>query len=80
MIDLKLKKMLPDDPIVNYNIACSYALLGKNEQALDSLRKSILLGYTDHNHMLQDEDLKSLRDLPEFQDIINWCKIISKEK
>jgi len=80
MIDLKLSRLLPEDPNVHYNLACSFALLGRSKQALDTLRKAIILGYTDHRHMKDDEDLVSLRNLPEFQEIVKWCRIASEEK
>ena len=80
MLDLKLKKPLPQDPVVNYNLACSYALLGRAEQALNALREAILFGYADYRHMTEDPDLKSLHDLHEFQKIISWCKLVGKGK
>jgi len=80
MLDLKLKKLLPHDPVVNYNLACSYALLGRTEQALNALREAILFGYTDYRHMMKDPDLKALQDSEEFQKIISWCKLVAKGK
>lgn len=68
--DLKLVQMRPQDPIVHYNLACSLARLGETEKACESLKQSIDLGYSDREFMLGDEDLASLRDLPQFQEIL----------
>ena len=80
MIDLRLQALLPEDETVHYNLACSFALLGRTSQALDTLRKAIILGYSDYRHMREDEDLAGLRDLDEFKEIVNWCKIASRRR
>jgi hypothetical protein len=38
--------------------------------ALNCLRESIAVGYSDFEHMQQDPDLAVLRDLPEFDELI----------
>jgi len=53
-----------------YNLACCEALLGNGKDALEHLRKAVAAGYTNADHMEKDEDLKSLRDLSEFQAIV----------
>jgi len=53
-----------------YNIACCEALLGNGKEALEHLRKAVATGYTNADHMEKDEDLKSLRNLDEFQAIV----------
>lgn len=59
-IDRRLVKLLADDPIVHYNLACSLCLLGRKEDSLKALRKAVRLGYDDPEHMREDTDLKSL--------------------
>uniref|UniRef100_A0A7S4G573 UBA domain-containing protein n=1 Tax=Eutreptiella gymnastica TaxID=73025 RepID=A0A7S4G573_9EUGL len=44
-----------------YNIACCQALMGSPEGALESLNSAVALGYNNFSHMLQDDDLASLR-------------------
>jgi hypothetical protein len=53
-----------------YNLACCKALLGETESALSWLSKAIDAGYRDAEHIKQDEDFKSLRELPLFQELI----------
>lgn len=65
-IDRRLSKLLKDDDIVHYNLACSLALVGREKQALAALKKAIRLGYDDLRHLKRDPDLKSLHSHPEF--------------
>ncbi|MCF6148627.1 MAG: hypothetical protein E3K37_08205 [Candidatus Kuenenia sp.] len=61
LIDQKLSRLRKDDPVVHYNLACSYALLENIEEAFIALEKAIDLGYKDVYHMKQDKDLAVLR-------------------
>lgn len=65
-VDLRLAEILPRDPTVHYNLACSYALLGRIEEAFAELEAAIGLGYRDAAHMAADPDLESLRPDPRF--------------
>lgn len=69
-VDLRLVSLRPEDPIVHYNLACSYALLTKREEALAELRKAVELGYEDRDFILRDGDLGSLHGDPRFRDIV----------
>ncbi|MFT5292227.1 MAG: tetratricopeptide (TPR) repeat protein [Planctomycetota bacterium] len=77
--DQALVALLPDDPTVNYNLACSYALLGQPEDALDSLEAALDFGYDDGVHMVQDEDLKSLHAHPRFQSLLRALSVPEDE-
>ncbi len=59
-LDRRLATLRPDSQLVLYNLACSLALTGQADEAMDALRRAIELGYEDVAHMLQDEDLVSL--------------------
>lgn len=61
-IDKKLVKLKPEDPIVHYNLACSYSLVGSVDAALKELEIAIKLGYRDIHHMEHDKDLERLRN------------------
>lgn len=66
-VDRKLASLLPEDPVVHYNLACSLSLIGEVKEALRELKKAILLGYDDFSYLLKDSDLENLRSLPEFK-------------
>ena len=59
----------PDLAEAQYNYACALARLGERRQALDHLRTAIKLDGDLAGHARDDEDLKSLRNTPEFQDL-----------
>ena len=60
-VDLRLIQLKPNDPIVYYNLACSYSLLDERDQAFEALKKAILLGYDDFSYLFKDKDLENLR-------------------
>jgi len=62
-------KLAPRDPTFAYNLACSLARLGKADEALEALARSIQLGYAGADHMAGDEDLASLRGKPRFVEL-----------
>lgn len=68
--DERLAAMAPDDPTVQYNLACSFCLVGRTEAALDALEHAVELGYDDPDHLLADEDLRSIRSEPRFRTIL----------
>ena len=69
---LRVKAVDPDDPSIDYNIACAMALLGETETALDALEACLpqVDPVTFSVWVAQDNDLDSLRDLPRFQHLI----------
>ncbi|RME72575.1 MAG: hypothetical protein D6776_08545 [Planctomycetota bacterium] len=69
-IDQRLAQLVPEEPIVHYNLGCSLALTGQPTAALDALERAIELGYDDAEHMAADPDLASLRDLPRFDALL----------
>jgi Flp pilus assembly protein TadD len=70
-LDLRLTRMMPDDPTACYNLGCSYAMLGRVDDALSTLERAIELGYRDVDLMREDEDLQSLRSEPRFQRLLD---------
>ncbi len=66
-IDKRLARLRPGDAVVHYNLACSYALVGKKEEAFETLERAIRLGYDDFDHLKRDPDLKGLHEEPRFQ-------------
>ncbi|MCM8801253.1 MAG: hypothetical protein NC912_04510 [Candidatus Omnitrophica bacterium] len=76
-IDKRLVELKPYDPIVFYNLACSYSLLGLIDEAIISLKKAIRLGYRDFRWLEKDADLENLRRSPKYNQII---KLILKKR
>jgi len=66
-VDERLVQIKPDDPIVLYNLGCSYSLLGHIDKAYRSVKKAINCGYCDFKHLQQDDDLSNLREDRRFQ-------------
>ncbi|MFW5798195.1 MAG: tetratricopeptide repeat protein [Planctomycetota bacterium] len=69
-MDQSLVKLNPDNPIAHYNLACSYTLMEKLDDAFPSLEKALDLGYCDFDHMNQDPDLALLREDPRYDDLV----------
>jgi tetratricopeptide (TPR) repeat protein len=69
-IDKRLVQLRPNDPLAHYNLACSYALLKRSEQALKILRRAVELGYRDFRYMREDHDLDSIRQDPRFRQLL----------
>ena len=70
-VDRRLAQLCPRDAGIHYNLACSYALLGKKDAALLALERSVELGYDDLEHLKKDPDLKSLRNDPRFKSLLS---------
>ena len=70
LVDQRLAHLKPDDPIVHYNLACSYSLLETPGAALDALTEALRLGYRDFSFMERDSDLISIRKEPRYQELI----------
>lgn len=76
--DLKLLHLRPKDPVVLYNLACSYALLNQPRPAFNALSKAIELGYDDFAYLKGDADLENLLKDEHVRDFIN--KLEKKKK
>ena len=60
-IDERLSRLRPRDPMVLYNLACSYALTKRLEEAVAALSRAIDRGYHDFRWLMKDPDLANLR-------------------
>jgi tetratricopeptide (TPR) repeat protein len=77
-VDERLARLEPENPVVFYNLACSYSLTEQFDRAALALEKAIGLGYQDFDWLAKDPDLKKFRQQPAFQEImkkIPWKKI-----
>lgn len=68
-VDERLARLLPDNALVFYNLACSYSLTEEFDRAFFALDRAIELGYRDFKWMAKDPDLKKLRAQPAYEDI-----------
>ena len=60
----------PGDSSTLYNAACTYGVLGKKAEALETFKKAQVAGYSNLNWAAKDSDLDCLRDDPEFQKLV----------
>jgi adenylate cyclase len=69
---VRVKVVDPDDPSIDYNIACALALLGETETAIDTLEACLprVDPLTFSVWIEQDNDLDALRDIPRFQRLV----------
>ena len=74
-VDKRLVGLRPGDALAHYNLACSYALLKRNELALKTLRRAVELGYRDFRYMREDSDLDSVRRDPRFRQLLREYEI-----
>ncbi len=68
-VDEQLAQLRPEDPFVQYNLACSYSLTGNFNQAAAAIVKALDLGYRDLKWLMKDPDLEPLREHPLFKNI-----------
>jgi len=60
----------PDDPAVQYNVACVLANLGEHDRAIDLLDRSLRNSWGQRNWIVNDPDLDPLRGDPRFQKLL----------
>jgi non-specific serine/threonine protein kinase len=60
----------PNDGNTLYNAACTYGVLMRKTEALETLKKAIAAGYGNLNWAARDSDLDCLHDNSEFQKLV----------
>ena len=73
-VDEHLAQLKPEDPIILYNLACSYSLLEDIDKAFRAFKKAIKCGYFDLEHIERDDDLTNLRKDRRFQQYLARIK------
>jgi tetratricopeptide (TPR) repeat protein len=68
-VDEKLSRLKPDDSLIHYNLACSYSLTNQCDLAAEALELALNFGYRDFKWMMQDPDLKNLREHSDYKRI-----------
>src|SRR5580692_2919486 len=67
-VDERLARLEPENPVVFYNLACSYSLTEQFDRAALALEKALSLGYRDFAWLAKDPDLKKFRAQPIYRD------------
>ncbi len=60
----------PSDPNILYNAACTYGVMDRKQEALETLKKAFAAGYGNQNWASRDADLRCLHDDPEFRKLV----------
>ena len=79
-VDERLARLEPANPLVFYNLACSYALTDEYDRAFAALQHAIELGYRDFKWLAKDPDLKKLRAQPAFAEIKEKIRHLNQEE
>ena len=79
-VDQRLSQLEPNNPLVYYNLACSYSLTDEFDRAFAALNHAIELGYRDFKWLAKDPDLKKLRAQPAFAEIKEKIRLFKKEE
>ena len=77
-LDRRLAELRPDDPVIQYNLACSLSLKGDVPAAFDAMKRAVKNGYQDFSHLEKDQDLLNLLSDPRFQDYYRELKNVGK--
>jgi tetratricopeptide (TPR) repeat protein len=64
-----LKSINPRNPLLHYNFACYYSLLGKNAMGMEALKEAILNGFNDKKLLKSDPDIENLRQNHQFEEL-----------
>ena len=79
-VDERLARLEPDNPLVFYNLACSYSLTDQFDQAAAALKRAFELGYRDFNWLAKDPDLKNLRAQPAYGQLKEKIRQLKSKK
>jgi non-specific serine/threonine protein kinase len=60
----------PGDPSILYNAACTYGVLKRKAESMETLKKAVAAGYGNLPWMAKDPDLDCLHDEPEFRKLV----------
>lgn len=79
-VDERLHRLKPDDPFVNYNLACSLSLVGDIKKCKEQLIKAVDFGYKDFAYVLEDQDMENLRNEPDFGEFFHALKARAQKR
>ena len=79
-MDYQLASLLPGDPLVHYNLACSLSLTGLCDEAIAALNRAVDLGYDDTEWLLADRDIEKLWEHPQFAKILGRIRQLARAR
>ena len=79
-VDERLARLEPRNPLVLYNLACSYSLTDQFERGIETLKQAIEYGYRDFTWLRRDPDLRKLRKHALFRRIAEIMRRIGREE
>ena len=65
----------PDSADLNYNLACLYALTGREDLAIDTLDQALANGFSELSRLREDPDLDSIRGTEEWKNTLEKHKL-----
>jgi serine/threonine protein kinase/tetratricopeptide (TPR) repeat protein len=60
----------PEDPMMLYNVACAYSILGQTADCLEALQQAVSKGWSDKDWLQHDSDLDTIRNEPKYLAIV----------
>jgi len=67
----------PNDFVPHYNLACVRAQQGSIDRAVESLKRAVELGFTDHHQLLADHDLAPIRETAFYERLTEqWDRVL----
>ena len=76
----EMHKLRPDDVGTMYNLACMYCLVGSKDKAYTTLEKAVDGGYEDADHLLADDDFKTIREEERFGKLVQRARENSSKR
>jgi tetratricopeptide (TPR) repeat protein len=78
VVDRRLVRLQPSDPVAHYNLACSFSNLARLDDAFRSLERAFDLGYRDFRFLREDPDLENVRRDPRFDAFLSRVVTVAK--
>lgn len=69
----------PNDPAMEYNLACAYSRLGDLEKSTSALYRAVKSGFREFDHMQTDPDLDAIRKEPMYEAILEAARRTADE-
>ena len=66
----KAVELNPTDPLMQYNVACFYGVIGEKKTSIQTLKSAFSAGYQDYEWTKRDSDLDSIRNEREYIELM----------